>query len=47
MPLGQSDGAIEVEVLAVIKMTFLIERIVDRGVGGSKPLEGHCQSKSA
>ena len=28
MPLGQSGGAIEFEVLTIIKMTFLIEMIV-------------------
>ena len=39
-PLGQSGGAIESEGFAVIKMTFLIEMIVDRGVGGSKFLQG-------
>ena len=39
-PLGQSGGAIEFEVLAVVKMTFLVEMIVDRGVGGSKFLHG-------
>ena len=39
-PLGQGGEAIEFEVLAVIKMTFLIEMIVNRGVGGSKLLQG-------
>ena len=39
-PLGQGGGAIEFEVLAVVKMTFLIEMIVNRGVGGSKLLQG-------
>ena len=28
-PLGESSGAIELEVLAAVKVTFLIEVIVD------------------
>jgi hypothetical protein len=33
-PLGKRGGAIEFEVPAVVKMTFLVEMIMDRGVGG-------------
>ena len=39
-PLGQGGGALEFEVLAVVKMTFPVEMIVDRGVGGGKLLQG-------
>ena len=39
-PLGQSGGAIEFEGFAIVKMTFLVEMIVDGGVGGSKFLQG-------
>ena len=28
-PLGKGDGAVEFEVLAAVKMTFLVEVIVD------------------
>ena len=39
-PPGQGGGAIEFEVLAIVKMTFLVEMIVDGGVNGSKLLQG-------
>jgi hypothetical protein len=33
-PLGQGGGTVLFEVPAVVKMTFLVEMIMDRGVGG-------------
>jgi hypothetical protein len=39
-PLGKRCGAIEFEVPAAAKMTFLIEVVVDRGVSGGKLLQG-------
>ena len=40
-PLGQGNGAVEFEALAVVKMTFLVEMIVDRGVGCRKSLRSN------
>jgi hypothetical protein len=31
-PLGKGDGAVELEGTAAVKMTFLIEMVVDRSV---------------
>ena len=39
-PLGQGGSPILLEDVAAVKVTVLIEVIVDRGVGGGKLLEG-------
>jgi hypothetical protein len=52
-PLCQGGGAIEFEVFGVVKMTFLIEMIVNRGVNRGKflkrlyvPESRHCSFSS-
>ena len=39
-PLGQGGSPVLLEDVAAVKVTVLIEVIVDRGVGGGKLLEG-------
>ncbi len=39
-PLGQGGRAVLLEDVAAVKVTVLIEVIVDRGVGGGKFLQG-------
>jgi len=36
MPLGQGGSAVLFEDIAAVKVTIVVEVIVDRGVGGGK-----------
>ena len=44
-PLGQGCGAVFLEDVVAVKVTVLIETIMDRGVDGGKLLEGHHVSE--
>lgn len=32
MPLSESDGTVELEILSGVEVAFLVEMVVDRGV---------------
>ncbi len=44
-PLGQGGRAVLLKDVAAVKVTVLIEVMVDRGVGGGKLLEGRHVSE--
>jgi hypothetical protein len=39
MPFGKGGRAVEFEILAAMKMTFLIEMVVDRSMNGGEFLK--------
>ena len=45
-PLGESSGAVGLEIVAAVEMSFLVEVVVDRGMNGCEFLQNFASAGS-